>query len=193
MRPSARLIEAIGVVCELTDTALSKPAAAVMAKDLASYPEQQVLAALDRCRRELRTRLTPAEVIARLDDGRPGPEEAWSMLPRSEADSVVWTEEMSKAFGVASPLLSDPVQARMAFLERYRELVRQARERAVPVRWIPSLGTDHRGQEAALLTAAEAGRIGSQRANELLPFSAGTDVVARLEAMGEIKLLEKAA
>jgi hypothetical protein len=47
-------------------------------------------------------------VMARLEhDGRPGAEEAWAMLPRDEAGSVVWTAEMAAAFGVALPLIEE--------------------------------------------------------------------------------------
>ena len=77
------LAEALAVTAELTGTELSVAAAKVMATDLAAYPRQQVLGALARCRRELKTRLTMAAVIERLDDGRPGAEEAWAMIPKS--------------------------------------------------------------------------------------------------------------
>ena len=84
MKPSSKLNEAIAVTAELTGTVLSKVAAQVMAEDLARYPEAQVMGALTRCRRELKGRLTIADVISRLDDGRPGVEEAWAMLPKDE-------------------------------------------------------------------------------------------------------------
>jgi len=192
MDPSKTLLEAIAVTAELTATDLSHAAAKVMAMDLAAFPEHQVLGALVRCRRELRARLTIAEVFARIDDGRPGPEEAWAMLPKGEADSVVWTDEMSAAFGIAVSL-ENQVQARMAFVEAYREKVRQSREHARPVRWIPSLGHDSRGREAAVLAAVDAGRITPQRAIDLLPFSVSPDVVARIEALAPSKLQHKEA
>lgn len=93
------------------------------------------------------------------------------MIPRDEASSVVWTEEMAQAFGVAHPLLTegDQVAARMAFLERYRALVQQARDRGEPVRWIPSLGHDLTMREAALLDAAQKGRLTREHVAGLLP------------------------
>jgi hypothetical protein len=72
MKASSRLSEAVAVTLELTGTTLSEVAARMMADDLARYPEQQVMGALTRCRRELKGRLTIADVISRLDDGRPG-------------------------------------------------------------------------------------------------------------------------
>ena len=70
--PSKALLQAIAVTAELTGTQLSEGAARVLAADVAPYPEKQVMGALVRCRKELRGRLTVADIIARLDDGRPG-------------------------------------------------------------------------------------------------------------------------
>lgn len=117
----------------------------------------------------------PADVIGKLQslDGRPGPEEAWSMIPRNESASVVWTDEMSQAFGVALPLLNegDAVAARMAFLEQYRKLVSQARDAGMAAKWMPSLGTDVGGREAVLVEAAERGRLPAEHVARLLPYN----------------------
>lgn len=164
------LLEAIAVTAELTQTDLSKHAAKAMADDLARFPLPQVLASLTRCRRELRGKLTLADVIARLDDGRPGAEEAWAMLPKSEGASVVWTAEMATAFGVACPLFdTDEVAARMAFKEAYGKAVSEARNAGVPTKWTPSLGHDVWGRESVLRTAVERGRLTAEHASRLLP------------------------
>lgn len=116
----------------------------------------------------------PADIIGRLqlDDGRPGAEEAWAMMPRTEEVTVVWTEEMAQAWGAALPLLQehDQVAARMAFAERYRVLVQKARDRGMPAKWSPSLGTDEAGRERALMDAVEQGRLPAQHVAGLLPF-----------------------
>ncbi len=39
------------------------------------------------------------------NDGRPGPEEAWALVPKDEETSVVMTEEMAAAAGAARPLI----------------------------------------------------------------------------------------
>lgn len=172
MNPTKRLLQAIAVTAELTGTQLSDAAARVMAQDLARYPEAQVLGALTRCRRELRAHgLTIESVLTRLDDGRPGAEEAWAMIPRDEAQSVVWTEEMAQAWGVAAPLLEegDQVAARMAFAETYRKLIQAARDAGAAVKWTPSLGFDPYGREAVLLDSARRGRLTAQHVAGLLP------------------------
>lgn len=120
----------------------------------------------------------PADVIGKLQgmDGRPGAEEAWSMIPRYETASVVWTDEMAQAYGVALPLLNegDAVAARMAFIEQYRRLVQKARDGLVPVKWMPSLGTDANGREAALMDAVDKGRLNAEHVAGLLPLHPGS-------------------
>lgn len=158
---SKTLLQAIAVTAELTGTQLTEPAARIMAADLSLYPEAQVLAALERCRRELKGRLTIAEVVSRLEDGRPGAEEAWALCPRDEAATVVWTAEMQQAWGVAQLLIDegDLVAARMAFIEAYRTLVTRARANREPTLWQPSLGHDVAGREAVLAEAVRMGRL----------------------------------
>lgn len=170
---SAQLLEAVAVTAELCGRTFSEPAARVFVADLSGYPERQVLGALTRCRKEVRGLLTVADVVQRLDDGRPGPDEAWAMLPRSEADSVVWTDEMAHAYAIAGPMMDqDRNAARLGFREAYSRAVNAAREVRKPVSWSPSLGHDPRGREAALLRAAELGRLSHEHANALLPAPA---------------------
>lgn len=168
---SRELIQAIAVTAELCGRTFSPEAASVFVSDLAPYPEHQVLKALVRCRKEVRGVLTLQDVISRLDDGRPGAEEAWAMLPKSESESAVWSAEMSQAFGVASGLLDagEVVAARMAFKETYTRMVAQARDAGEPVAWQVSLGHDPRGREPVLLAAVEAKRISLAAARSHCP------------------------
>jgi hypothetical protein len=164
--PSSTLLEAVAVTAELCGRVFSEPAARVFVADLAGYPEAQVLKALQRCRKEVRGVLTVADVVGRIDDGRPGPDEAWSMLPRSEQESVVWTDEMAAAYGACSAAMAggDQQAARMAFREAYKTRVDVARSDAVPVRWTPCLGWDARGRDAALEKAVQLGRLSYEHA-----------------------------
>jgi hypothetical protein len=163
--------EQIQATAELCGQPLSKMALAVLVMDLDGYPPQQVIGALRLCRREHRGRLTAEAIVSRLDDGRPGVEEAWSMIPHSEAGSVVWTDEMATAFGAASPLLAmgDHIAARMAFREVYQAAVSRARDARTPPVWRPSLGWDVAGRETALREAVEKGRLSAEQATALLP------------------------
>jgi hypothetical protein len=185
---SVAVIKAVGVVLELTGTDLSPAALGAVCADLATYPEHQVLAALNRCRRELKPRqFSLAAVIERIDDGRPTPEIAWAMVPKDERSSVCWTTEMREAFRAAYPLIKEgeSVQARMAFLEAYRSQVQLARDARLPVEWELSLGYDKDGRELVVLDAAEKGRITVAAACAALPYHRQEEgLSARLLAIG---------
>ncbi len=165
------LLQALAVTAELTGTELSEAAARVMADDLAAFPLRQVLGALTRCRRELKGRLTVAAIVERLDDGRPGPNEAWAMIPQDESGSVVWTSEMAEAYGVAAPLLAEGqvIAARSAFIEAYAANVTRARAEQRTPHWFPSLGHDPLTRAAALDDAVRKGRLAVDHAQSLLP------------------------
>lgn len=163
------LVKDIAVTCELVGTKLSEPAMDALVMMLDKYPPGAISLALARCRDEFTgSHLTPAHIIQRIDDGRPGPEEAWGMLPRSEGETVVWTDEMSVA---ADPVILsqiDNVAARMTFKETYIRLTREARDRREPVNWTVSLGYDLNGREAPIKAALGAGRISEERAENIL-------------------------
>lgn len=166
-----KLIQALAATAELCGTKLSEAAAELMLSDLSDYDEQAVMVALSKCRRELKGRLTLAEIVSRIDDGRPGAEEAWAVLPFDEATSVVWTKEMSDAFWIAQRLIDagDKIAARMAFKEAYLRLVAEAREHREPATWTVSLGHDPAGRQPVLAVAVEKGRISAGHARKLIP------------------------
>lgn len=163
------LVNDLVMTAEISGTTLSDGAAALIAAELTTYDPAQVAGALRKCRRELKGRLTMAAIIERLDDGRPGPEEAWAMMPRDESQSVVWTDEMAAAFGVAGPLMfeGDMVAARMAFKETYAKAVGEARDARKPVNWTASLGHDKTGRDGALALAIQHGRLTHKHAVSL--------------------------
>jgi hypothetical protein len=178
----ADVIRAIAATAELCGKTFSPAAAAMLAADLADYDEQAVMVALTRCRKELKGSFTAEAVISRIDDSRPGVEEAWAMLPHDEETSTVWTEEMAKAWGVALPLLNDGdrIGARMAFKEAYTKLVTTARNEKIPARWTVSFGRDAAGRVVALESAVRNRRIGVDHAVQLLPFDAAEGLLRTL-------------
>lgn len=110
----------------------------------------------------------PADLIAQLeamsgDDGRPGAEEAWALAltASDEGATVVWTEEISEAWGICRPVLAagDEVGARMAFREAYGRLVASARSARRPHLWQAALGHDRNRQADALRRAVGLGRL----------------------------------
>lgn len=167
---SSSILQAVAVTAELCGRTFSPEAAAVFVSDLDGFSEPALLAALKRCRREVRGALTVQDVISRIDDARPGPDEAWAMVPKDEATTVVWTDEMREAFGVASMLLQDDaIGARMAFRETYNRLVSDARANGLPTKWSASLGHDSRARDAVLLEAVTKGRLSLGHAKEVAP------------------------
>lgn len=170
MKHSDEVIKTLAVMGEIYGKMISPAAARVIALDLSGFEEASILVALKRCRLELTRFPTMAEIIARLDDGRPSPDEAWSMIPRDEDASVVWTEEMSAAYGVARNLLDESeFSARQAFIDKYKSLVADARARNARTRWVPSLGREQTGRAAALIAAVEQRRLSVQEAQQIMP------------------------
>lgn len=170
MATDSRLIEALRGTAEIYGRQLSPGAAAMFLADLSRYTADQVLKALSRCRIDLRTFPTVSDIVSRIDDGRPGAEEAWAMIPKDEESSVVWTEEMQCAYATARALLAeDPIAARMAFRETYVKLVADAKAVNRPARWSPSFGHNKLAREQALHIAVQNGRISVDEAQVLLP------------------------
>lgn len=154
------VVKAVAIVCELTGTQFSEAAQLVMLRQLAVYPSRQVLAAIERCAVEVKGRLTLPDIVQRLDDGRPGVEEAWAMMPKAEQDAGCVTDEMSEAWGAAAHLYSaDQIGARMAFKESYLAALTRNRRAAVPTKWRVSAGWDKASTEAAAIEGLKAGRL----------------------------------
>lgn len=168
---SEALIKLLVATAEVMGAELSLDAARLMCEDLGQHPEPQVFAALARCRRELRGRFTLAEVLARIDDGRPSTEEAWAMVPRDEYATAVLTEEIAEAMGIAQPLLveGDPIAARMAFKDAYARIVARNKQLGIGPAWFPSLGWDKAGRAPVLAEAVRLGRLTAPHALSLLP------------------------
>lgn len=117
-----------------------------------------------------------------VNDGRPDPETAWAMCPKSDEQSVVWTDEMAVAFEGARKLLIDgdaarnksqanhnpeSIAARMAFKEAYQVEVYKARAERRPIHWTASLGWNKADRVRALSEAVVAKRLRAEHAMEL--------------------------
>jgi hypothetical protein len=156
----AEVIKSLAVVCEVTGTDLSQPAKLFVVEQLAARPARQVLKALSVCAQECRFKLTLADIVQRIDDGRPGAEEAWGAFPKSEEAAGVVSDEMSVAWGAAAPLFgSDEVAARMAFREVYEREVRAARAAGIAPVWRVSPGFNRKATESVALEAVKLGRL----------------------------------
>lgn len=158
-------------VWSLKGQALTAGQKAMFFRALAAHPIEEVRAGLDAHVRDPRRGQflpMPADVIGQIqgivaDDGRPGPEEAWAKAMRAadENASLVWTDEMAQAWGIAAPIMSngDDIGARMAFKEAYTRLVDEARRARRPVNWTATLGHDKGGHAEALIAGHAAGLL----------------------------------
>lgn len=185
MKRGGAVLKAIAATAELTGAELSEAALLVFEADLSDYPEDQVLSALTRCRRELRGRLTVADVVERIASsvGHPTANEAWAMALKSydEDETVVWTEQIAEAAAIAKPIFKagDEVGARMAFRDAYDSII--GGSRSIP-KWLPSLGCDAGKREAALDSGVRAGRLKAAHVSGLLPppITEGGQIIAGL-------------
>lgn len=174
---------------ELLGQQVSPTAAAMLAEDLCCYPREVLARALSRVRTEHSGRLTPKAIIDRIDEamGRPGANEAWAMALSAldERNTVVWTVEMSEAWGVARDIAAqgDLVGARMAFIGAYERLVRTAREERRLPEVSVSIGWDCELRAPALEKAVQLGYLPAEKAAEHMPaigFAPGFQPIALL-------------
>ena len=135
---------------------------------LTRYPEADVLAAIGRCVDGCRGQLRVSDIISRIRDGWPTGDEAWALCPHSEADTVVWCDEIARAFEAVRGE-PDRVAARMAFKGAYQRELDLAREAGRAPSWHPSIGHDVGQRERVLAAAIEAGRLCCGDAERLLP------------------------
>lgn len=142
----------------------------LFSESIRKYDQEQFLDALRRVREECKF-FSLAEVIERIDDGRPDAEEAWSLVRFDEESTFVMNDDIGAALAVASVAYEsgDMVGAKMAFKEKYKAVVASARAKAEPVKWFISFGSDKSKQAEPIVAALEAGRIEKKMAIMHLP------------------------
>lgn len=108
---------------------------------------------------------------AQLDGCWLGADEAWALMPKSEHESAMLTDEIAQAMAGASSLIQggDKVAARMAFKDAYTRLVDKAKLEGRSPRFFPSFGTDAPGRVTMLANAVRAKQISLEVATTALP------------------------
>lgn len=120
----------------------------------------------------------------KAQDERPEAEAAWAIVAPTlgnEYVTIVWTEEMASAYGVACHLADDKIAARMAFKESYAAAVRSARDQGKPARWELCLGYDAAGRDGPLLAAVAEGKL---LPNAVRPYLINAPAVEDLKRLG---------
>jgi hypothetical protein len=195
-----QVLKTIAIVCEVTASTLSEAAIRMIVRQLQRFPQPQVIKALERCANECKRGLTLADIVERVDDGRPSAEEAWARVPKSEDDAACMSGEMLIAWAAARGLIKagDHVAARMTFREVYAREMREARISASAPVWILSPGFDRSATEAAaidgiragLISVAHAGTLLSAQALERVQIAAGIKALPMLEGPADALELE---
>ena len=142
---------------------------------LKDYPLNVVIDCINKHVKKSKFAPKPADIIEQIitQDGRPTAEEAWAtaLLSSNEAETIIWTDEISQALSMgAGDLLADgdKTAARMAFRDSYSRLVAQSRELGVPVNvWI-SQGHDTQRRGSAIEQAKAKGLISPAYAKSLM-------------------------
>lgn len=171
-----KIMQAIAVTAELTGTQLSDNAMAVMAEDLLAYPLDKVLIAFERCRRELKGKLTLAAILERIDDGWQSAEEAFNALVsgwENDSISILTTHTAMQAAQSATALFNagDKYRAGMAFKTAYERMVSEKKAKGMQPDWFVSAGVDKEQLAHVVKEAAMNGHITPDYALTLLPAS----------------------
>lgn len=146
---------------------------------LSTFPIEEVRMGFDEYVRHGKFPPVPSDILEAIEkskpDGRPTADEAWAMVPRDEATTVVLNDEIAEAMGTAQPLLDagDQVGARMAFRDAYTRCVEVNRRAGKAPRWFPSLGQDNQcGRLSDRENDRRLDRIESRQSERQIVFSA---------------------
>lgn len=174
-----KIAQALAVCAELTNTQLSPAAMNVMVDDLLVYPLPDVMTALQRCRRELSSRFTLAEILARLPNQLPQADEAWALVFeawQNEAVTVVLPEIAQLAAGSSRAFVmldqKDKTAARMAFKTAYEKMRGEVLASGEKPKWTISAGSDSVNRECVLLQAVKDGKLSREEVGYYLPNTA---------------------
>lgn len=168
----SKIVELLAVTNEVCGGAqLSDLAVEMMAVDLEKFPAEQLNGAFTRCSRECKGRVALKDIVQRIDDGRPSAEEAWTMLPRSEDESAMLTDEMRDVLynNPALTEISDKWAARQAFTTAYNDACAEARNNVLPVSWMFSAGGDRNGRVECLRKALAKGLVTEKYVRAMAP------------------------
>jgi len=181
------ILTLLGDVMEVYDKQLTPGAMNIWLRAFAGYPVEAISAGLSSYVQSSEGRFPPKPgpviEIMKSMDGRPTPDEAWSMIPRDESSTCIWSEEMREAWGYAQPLLEagDQIAARKSFLSAYERSTAKARDALEPVRWSVSPGTDPSHRELAIREAVAQEKLPSVALSALPPPETGSNMLLSVD------------
>ena len=167
------VVKALMVAYEVMGKQMTDAGAMMILNALKGFEFNAVMRAIHRTVSEAKF-ITPAEIISRVDDGRPDPEKAWAQVCNYDPDetySECITEEQSFARGACWHLLidGDNVAARMAFKEEYIKLCAENRAQGLPVKHVFHFGMNKENRLDVVKQALLQGKVTQKQALAHLP------------------------
>jgi len=171
-----RILQAIGVACEVIGQEMSPAAMATIAKKLVVWDQELAIKAIERAMEEAKGRISLSDILKHLPDplGYRGPEESWSAVCVAITDedrTIFVTDEEMKAIAVAAGPMEagDKIAARMAYLEAYKKALAQARTNQKKAKYRISPGRDQALREQAIIDAGNNNLISRSQVVDMLP------------------------
>ena len=168
----------IAGTAEIIGQGLNQTAIAIMCEDLAEWDFNEIQAALNTCRREVKGRLSLKDIIDRLPkkgDELPTADEMWGAIYdfcTDERKTFVLPEMAFKALESTNGGIYELIQdcdktgARMAFKAAYERLSQGFNGK---VQYSVRLGTDRQERETAIQAAYKQGLIDKSQIFQYLP------------------------
>jgi hypothetical protein len=187
-----QVIEMLAIQYEMKEQSVSENVISYIIKQLEPYGYDPVMKALDKLGKESSYKINLAEIIKRIDDGRPSAQVAWSEIPKSEIESKVLTKEQNIALCAVSAMIDsgDMIPARMAFIEKYNELVEESRANAEPVKYVLASGFDKQGRIDAVSDAVQSGKLLKIVACHMLGYEHDNKILALESPMESAIMIE---
>jgi len=126
----------------------------------------------------------PADIVAQMEKWKPqriSADEAWTMVPADESETIVWTDEIAEAHAIAAKE-HDRVAARMAFKSAYERIVERNKARNIFPKWVISEGWCAEKRFKAVTDALRLGRLNEQDVDQRFLESPQGSIAGLLEA-----------
>ena len=175
----------IGGLLELYGQQASTTKVNIYWSTLGQYPIDSLRRAANTWVRKSEFMPKPADLINLMggSSNHLSPDEAWAIaiLASDETNTLVWTNEIAKAWAQAEIVYrnGDKIGARRTFIEAYERLVNESMMNGKNVEVFVSLGSDKTKRADAINHAVFTGLLTQEKANYYLPKPENT--IAMLE------------
>ncbi|WP_294616065.1 hypothetical protein [uncultured Gilliamella sp.] len=165
----------IGGLLELYGQQASTTKVNIYWSTLGQYPIMSLRLAANAWVRKSQFMPKPADLIKMMGGTRShlSADEAWAIaiLASDESNTVVWTNEMAKAWAIAEIVYhnGDRIGARRTFIESYERMVNESLMYGKSIETFVSLGSDKQKRFDAINRAVFTGLLTQEKANYNLP------------------------